>query len=66
MTLLADRLDVLIEIEAIGEALTAIEERHGYDDAEIQDARHRQQRIRGVVLEQLRAILFAGHTATVH
>jgi hypothetical protein len=66
VTLLADRLDVLREIESIGEALDAIEERHGYDNAEIQDARHRQQRIRGVVLEQLRALLFADHTATVH
>lgn len=75
-TVLADRLDLLEEIESIGAALDVLEQRHDVTDptwfvetfthAALADVRQRQQRARGVVLEQLGALLDAVNTATVH
>jgi hypothetical protein len=54
---------VLLEL-ALEDALTLIERQHG-SAAELEDARQRVQRVRGVVLEQLRELL-AVQTETVH
>jgi hypothetical protein len=61
---LLDRLDVLLEVQSLEDALTLIERQHG-SAAELEDARQRVQRVRGVVLEQLRGLL-AVQTETVH
>ena len=56
LAMLLDRLDVLNEALSVEDALRLIERRHG-PVAEVDEARHRLQRVRGVVLEQLRAVL---------
>jgi hypothetical protein len=61
---LLDRLDVLLEVQSLEDALTLIERQHG-SFAELEDARQRVQRVRGVVLEQLRGLLVV-QTETVH
>jgi hypothetical protein len=59
--LVADRLDLLVEIESIGEALAVVEQRYG-PHAEIEALRQRQHRARGIVLAQLRACLWEPET----
>lgn len=57
-----DRLDMFLEILAIGSAIADIEQRHGLDLA---DERQRQQRAGATVIEQLRFLLIRP-PATVH
>ena len=54
--LLRDRLELRIELEDIGEALAAIERRDGLHES-IEAVRQRQQRARGIVAAQVRALL---------
>ena len=54
--IVADRLELFLEIESIGSALTLLEQRFG-TFADLEDVRRRQQVVRSVVLEQLRCLL---------
>ncbi|MEO7891223.1 MAG: hypothetical protein ABIW19_14590 [Vicinamibacterales bacterium] len=57
-TYLADRLDVLREIEQIDRDLAQFIERHG-ETPEVSEMRIRQQRTRARVVQQLQAALAA-------
>lgn len=53
---LREHFELLIELEDIGEALAAVERRHGLHEL-IEAARLRQQRAHGNVAARLRALL---------
>jgi hypothetical protein len=54
--MMTERLDLFLEIEAIGEALTVLEEQYGHHP-DLAEARDRQQQVRIAVLAQLRSLL---------
>lgn len=65
LSILADRLDLLVEIESIGETIAVFEQRYG-SHADLDDLRRRVQQVRATVLVQLRALLTAGKMETIH
>jgi hypothetical protein len=60
----AERLDVFVENELIGLALIDIGARCNVTDADVADLKRRQQRVRVILLAQLRALFEA--LETVH
>jgi hypothetical protein len=62
--LLRDRLDLLTEVESIGETIAVFEQQYGAH-ADLDDLRQRVQAVRVTVLEQLRGLL-AWNTETFH
>ena len=57
------RQSCLLDIERLGSDLIELEQQHGLTP-EIEVERHRQQRVRFAVIEQLRALLAV--TETIH
>jgi hypothetical protein len=60
---LCDRLDLLLEVEALVMTIAAIQQQDG-GDGELKDLSRRVQRVRAIVLEQVRALF--DQRETVH